>query len=384
MKTITPSQTQSGSKIVQVAKNLFQRKGSLKAVGKQGLRYLAPCWFAFILMILSVSDAHADEVIMKNGDRLQGEVVSMEEGKLIFKTPYASKNVIPWDQVKRLTSEKTLEISLPGEEALKGKVITVEDGALILKSETGPAMEPIPMGQVKAMAPAKPPEKWKFTARGSVGINVEQGNTEKRTFYGDLDLGLSKRPHRFTFHGELNQEKAGDPPVETVNNEFANLDYNRFLSKKWYLFGNSQAQRDDFADLDLLWAVAAGAGYQFWESKRKNLTLKIGPSYVRERYSKPMVNMDNKDYRKYAAGFWAIDFDMWFFERFLQVFHHDNGYVSFEDTNVWRLRTRTGIRIPITHGFFTALQYGYDWVNSPAAGKLHYDSKVIFKLGWAL
>jgi hypothetical protein len=64
--------------------------------------------------------------------------------------------------------------------------------------------------------------------------------------------------------------------------------------------------------------------------------------------------MDNKDYRKYAAGFWAIDFDMWFFERFLQVFHHDDGYLSFEDTHVWRLRTRTGIRIPITHGFFTS------------------------------
>ena len=103
-----------------------------------------------------------------------------------------------------------------------------------------------------------------------------------------------------------------------------------------------------------------------------------------ERYSKPMANMDNKDYRKYAAGFWAIDFDMWFFERFLQAFHHDDGYLSFEDTHVWRLRTRTGIRIPITHGFFTSLQYNFNWVNAPADGKLHYDSGVLFKLGWGL
>jgi putative salt-induced outer membrane protein YdiY len=341
-------------------------------------------FFAVILMILLMSDAHADEVIMKNGDRLQGEVVSMEAGKLIFKTPYASKNIIPWDQVERLTSEKTLEVSLPDKETLKGKAIIAEDGTLILKPETGPATEPIPMGQVKAMAPAKPPEEWKFSARGSAGINIESGNTEKRTFHGDLHLGLSKHPHRITFYGELNQEKAGDPPVETENNALANLDYNRFLSKKWYLFGNGQSQRDEFADLDLLWAVAAGAGFQFWESKRKNLTLKIGPSYVSEHYSKPMVSMDKKDYRKYAAGFWAIDFDMWFFDRSLQVFHLDDGYVSFEDTNVWRLRTRTGIRIPITHGFFTSLQYDYDWVNSPADGKLNYDSRVVFKLGWKL
>ena len=54
-------------------------------------------FFAFILMTLLMSYAHADEVIMENGDRLQGEVVSMEGDMLIFKTPYASKNVIPWD-----------------------------------------------------------------------------------------------------------------------------------------------------------------------------------------------------------------------------------------------------------------------------------------------
>ena len=175
------------------------------------------------------------------------------------------------------------------------------------------------------MAPPKPSEGWEFTARASAGINIEHGNTEKQTFLGDLNLDLKKYPHRITFYGELNKEKAGDPSVETENNALVNLDYNRFLSKKWYLFANGQSQRDDFADLDLLWAVAAGAGYQFWESERKNLTLKIGPSYVNEHYSKPMVSMDNKDYRKYAAGFWAIDFDMWFFERFLQVFHHNSG-----------------------------------------------------------
>ena len=80
---------------------------------------MVPCGFTLILMILLTGYAHADEVIMKNGDRLQGEIISMEEGKLIFKTPYASKTVIPWDQVEHLTSEKILEISLPDKEVVK-------------------------------------------------------------------------------------------------------------------------------------------------------------------------------------------------------------------------------------------------------------------------
>jgi len=146
------------------------------------------------------------------------------------------------------------------------------------------------------------PAEWKFTTRVSAGINIEHGNIEKQTFHGDLNLGLSKYPHRITFYGELNREKTGDPSVSTENNSLVNLDYNRFVSKKWYLFGKGQAQQDEFEDLDLLWFVAAGAGYQFWKSKTKNFTLNIGPSYVSEHYSKPMVNMETRTTENMPPG----------------------------------------------------------------------------------
>ena len=338
------------------------------------------CWMAFLVAVLLLGYAHADEVILKNGDRLQGKIVSMESGKLVFETAYAGKITIAWDQVARLTSEDILEISLPDKETLKGKAIAAEDGTLILEPETGPAIEPIAMSQVKTLEPPKPPEKWKFTSRVTAGADVQNGNTESQNYNGDILLGLSKRPHRITLYGEYNLEtKSGE---RTSNNSLLNLDYNRFMSEKWYLFGNAQAQQDEFQDLDLLWSVAGGVGYQVWESKKKNLSLKIGPSYVSEDYSEPQPSFDNKDHRDYGAGFWAIDFDMWFFNRVLQLFHHDDGFLSFEDSDVWRLRTRTGIRMPIVHNIFASLQYNYDWVNSPADGRLNDDSRVLFKLGW--
>jgi len=368
------------AKTILSGSGLFQQKTSLKTAIKQGRRCLRPCWIALLLAVLLMGYAHAGEVIMKNGDRLQGKIVSMESGKLVFETAYAGKITIAWDQVARLTSEDVLVISLPDEETFKGKAISAEDGTLILKPETGPATEPIAMAQVKTLEPPKPPEKWKFTARVTAGADTQNGNTESQNYNGDFLLGLSKRPHRISLYGEYNLETTSGE--RTANNSLLNLDYNRFMSEKWYIFGNGQAQRDEFQDLDLLWSVAGGLGYQVWESNEKNLSLKIGPSYVNENYSRPMVEFDNKDHRDYAAGFSAIDFDMWFFNRLMQLFHHDDGFLSFEDSDVWRLRTRTGIRIPIVHNIFTSLQYNYDWVNSPADGKRNYDSRVLFKLGW--
>ena len=380
MQPMTAYKTQSKAETIPVSSGLLPKKTSLKTVFKRGRRCLRPCWMTLFLAVLLLGYAHADEVIMKNGDRLQGKIVSMESGKLVFETAYAGKITLAWDQVARLTSDDILVIALPDKEPFKGKAIAAEDGTLILEPETGPATEPIVMAQIETLGPPKPPEKWKFTARVTAGADIEKGNTDNDKYNADLQLGLSKRPHRITLYGEYNLEKTNG--VKSSDNSLLNLAYNRFMSKKWYLFGNGQAQQDEFQDLDLLWSVAGGVGYQVWESKEKNLSLQIGPSYVSENYTVPQPSFDNKDHRDYAAGFWAIDFDMWFFNRVMQLFHYDDGTLSFEDTDVWRLRTRTGIRVPIVHNIFASLQYNYDWINSPADGALNDDSRVLFKLGW--
>ncbi len=73
--------------------------------------------------------------------------------------------------------------------------------------------------------------------------------------------------------------------------------------------------------------------------------------------------------------------DMWFFNRFLQLFHLNSGVWSVEEADVWRLITRTGIRVPLKHKLFASLQYNFDWVNSPADGKKKYDNALLLNLG---
>jgi putative salt-induced outer membrane protein YdiY len=340
----------------------------------------AAVFFICSIVGLSFDEVNADEIIMKNGDRLQGKILSMGSGKLVFETSYAGKVTIAWDQVERLTSDETLEVSLPDKEILKGRAVKGEDGVLILEPESGAVTEPIAMSKVSAMSPPKPPPSWKWTGRASVGIDYQKGNTDKQSYTADLEVGLAKFPHRMTLYGETYYERNNG--VDTENKSLVNFDYNRFFNKKWYFFGNIRGKQDEFSDLSYLGTLAAGAGYQFWHSEEKNLTIKLGPAYSREKYTNPQTFLDGGETRDYASGFWALDFDMWFFKRHLQFFHHDDLNFSFEDTENWRVVTRTGIRVPLVFHLFTSLQYNYDWVNQPADGKLHYDSRVLFKLGW--
>ena len=55
---------------------------------------------------LLYTSAHADEVVLKNGDRITGTVVELADGTLSIETEYAGVVKIDWSQV---------ETSIPGQ-----------------------------------------------------------------------------------------------------------------------------------------------------------------------------------------------------------------------------------------------------------------------------
>lgn len=326
--------------------------------------------------------AYADEITMQNGDHIQGQVISLSAGKLVFKTTYAGEITVDWRKVATLTTEGPLDVRLKNDQALKGKAVPSTNGTLTLKPEGGPPKRPIKMTQITQLHPPEPPPQWDINARVSAGASRNSGNSDTENYDMDGQLTLSKFPHEIKAYGEYHREVSDE--AITKNKGLASLKYNRYLNKKWYLFGNALGSRDTLKDLNFQGNIGSGVGYQFWKSKQKNLSLSIGPNYVYEKYSKKMKDFDNKDYRDYLAAFWNVDFDIWIFENILQGFHHNDGTVDVRDGENWQIRTRTGLRFPLKYGLFTSFQYNYDFVNVPADGKKQYDQAYIFKLGWEM
>jgi putative salt-induced outer membrane protein YdiY len=138
---------------------------------------------------------------------------------------------------------------------------------------------------------------------------------------------------------------------------------------------NASFEHDKFQDLNLRTTVGAGLGYQFLESDLTNLSLEAGPSYVNEDYQ------DEKD-DSYAAGQWSLNFDRYFWDKFVQFFHNHTGFVGLPDTTNTFIRTRTGLRFPFHKNFNLTGQYNFDWNNSPADDRKSVDQQYIFSLGY--
>src|SRR5690606_40638082 len=62
----------------------------------------------------AVSSAWADTIVMTNGDRLSGEVLLMDGGRLILDTDYAGEIRIKWEQIAELQTNDPVLLRAKG------------------------------------------------------------------------------------------------------------------------------------------------------------------------------------------------------------------------------------------------------------------------------
>jgi putative salt-induced outer membrane protein YdiY len=300
-------------------------------------------------------------------------VVRLEGGKLMLNTEFAGEISIQADKVTHLTLENPVPAHL-----LDG---TRREAAVFYRqAQSGekaqPAAEPLEGTDLALVENinVKPKPRIRFKGRVNAGITNDRGNTDTDQYHLDAEIIARMDKHRLTIGGVINDEKSDG--TTTVNNWKGYGKYDYFILPKWFLYGSSLFEHDEFADLDLRTTLGAGVGHQFFDSEELNLSASAGVAYISEDF----IVAEDDDY---PGGQWIVQYDQYFFNKRLQLFHSNNGYISFEDSNQWEINTSQGVRIPLIKGFVSTLQYDYDYNNKPspeAASK--WDSKFMFLLGY--
>jgi putative salt-induced outer membrane protein YdiY len=319
--------------------------------------------------------AAADELLMKNGDRITGTVVSMRDKVLLFRTSYAGDISIRWEEIEGLTTDNPIHVILDDQTAAHGRVSTSADGTTEIVAEE--VLEPIlfDLATVERINPPPPGPVVKLKPRVNMGASKAKGNTETETFHLDAQLLARTEKNRYTIGGEYNREE--DEDEKTADNTLGYMKYDHFLTEKWYFNSNASFENDEFKDLNLRTTVGAGMGYQFFESELLNLAAELGLAYVNTDY-------DEADDESNVAGRWATIYDQFFLDKRVQFFHVHEGFVSLEDTSDIFVRSRTGFRFPLYENFNATIQYNFDWDNAPSPGDDRVDEMYIFTLGYGI
>ena len=92
-----------------------------------------------LLLLVSAAGATADQVTLKNGDRLTGKIVSGDGKTLLLKTEFAGDVTIQWDAITAIESRAEFESHVEGWHRLAGKV-TTQDGKFVVAGAATPAV----------------------------------------------------------------------------------------------------------------------------------------------------------------------------------------------------------------------------------------------------
>jgi putative salt-induced outer membrane protein YdiY len=338
------------------------------------LRAITHSVVVFLIIACFTIPTIADEIVLKNGDRISGRTTRLQDGKLTIETDYAETVVVDWDQVIMLKTDTPLHVTFPDGTSRKTSALFYREGMdADLPEEEAGQLERIEAGRVAGLS-VKPGPRVKISTNVNAGLSQERGNTDTDTYYVNADLVARSQKQRFTFVGELSNEKTDG--VNTSESWQAIGKYDYFLSPKWFLYGSALFENDRFADLNLRSTLGAGGGYQIFESDPLNLSIALGPSYVNEDF----IAAEDDDY---FAAQWILNYDQAFFDKLFQLFHSDLATVGLEDIDQWQVKTRQGLRFFLYKGLTWTLQYNYDYNNSPSeAAEKKWDSKLLFLLGY--
>ena len=176
------------------------------------------------VLALAATATAADELQLRSGDRLTGDVVALHDGKLTFKTSFGELT-IPWSEVAALR--------------LDGPMLVTVTGA-------GPRMttlEGIALADVTALA--CPPPRLVLGGGASLGWLATGGNTDINSLHLDGEITARRPDDRFTSGVAVN--RAEDGGRQTARNATVTFNYDRFLSERLFANGNAIFTNDTFA-----------------------------------------------------------------------------------------------------------------------------------------
>ena len=86
------------------------------------------------------STLFADQVVLKNGDRLTGTIEKSDDKTLLIKTEFAGEVTVQWPAVQEVTSTQPLHVALSGGKTVVGPVTTTDGSLAVVTPTAGTSM----------------------------------------------------------------------------------------------------------------------------------------------------------------------------------------------------------------------------------------------------
>ena len=239
------------------------------------LKLTAICFFT---LSAPIAHANTDVVVFLNGDRLTGELKSLERGLLRFKTDATNTIRIEWDKVAYVSSDQNVQVET--EEGLRflGSLSwPPRSGEIVVETISG-AFE-LDANRIVKLTPIKETVTGRFDGQLALGYNFTKASKVKQLNVG-LDLDYRTELRIFSLDLDAVTSDTGDTEASQRNN--LNFTYRRLRANRWVNTGLFRLTRNDELGLDMRTSVGGGIGRIMRQSSSSALLLEGGVTINKE------------------------------------------------------------------------------------------------------
>lgn len=216
------------------------------------------------MLSLMIAPAWADTVWLNNGDRLSGEILLLDGGKLALKTKYAGQVLISWRDIATLSSDKPLLVRRQGFDSEHSKQLAAADNGMVRVVNDDSQL--VPLASINRLIPPRPllrDRVWEGNLDGKLDIKDDDNQTEEWKLKGDTRLEHGRWRHVLV--GEF--ERKDKNSEKTADNWQLEYSLDRFINDHWFWRINAEQDEDQFSFFRRQRSLGTGPGYRFWESE---------------------------------------------------------------------------------------------------------------------
>jgi putative salt-induced outer membrane protein YdiY len=247
-----------------------------------------------LLVFLGISAAlFADQVTLKNGDRLTGTVVKSDGKTLVLHTEAAGDVTLQFDQVQEIKTDAPLHVTLKNKKTAVGPV-TTSDGNLEIAARSGTVEAPksdvtLIRNDAEQLAYDKslhPGLLHGWTGGANVGFSVARGNSETENLALAFNAVHPTLTDKITVYAtSLDTTNNLATPSTVANLTTGGFRYDHNLNPKLFAFGAADYTANALQFLDLRQVYSGGFGFHAIASDRTTLDFLGGLNYTHETYS---------------------------------------------------------------------------------------------------
>jgi putative salt-induced outer membrane protein YdiY len=249
----------------------------------------------FVLFItVTCSFLMADQITLKNGDRLTGTVVKSDGKILVLHTDAAGDVTIKFDAIGEIKTDAELHVGLKDGKTFVGPV-TTRDGKLEVATKSGGTVEAPPADVAVIRNDAEQTAHDKSLHPGllhgwnggiNVGFSLARGNSETT----NLALGINavhptENDKTTIYLTSIDTQNQLATPSTVANLVTGGLRYDHNIKPRVFGFVAADFMSNALQDLDLRGVYGGGLGYHAIKSDQTILDFLAGVNYTHETYS---------------------------------------------------------------------------------------------------